>query len=188
MINMYIKDNNKIIFLSILSLFIFINTIYFYLNFYSLIAVHDYAFNELFINYQSGLIRRGLLGEIFWHLNNITLIKPNYFFSTLFFILYLIQAYIFFQISKKFLVFKLFFIIIIFSPALLLFHIYDPNMYFIKDIFIKLSIILHGYFFLKSVNKTNQRQSYLFYLKFILMPLLFIIILIHEYQFFYIGK
>ena len=187
MINMYIKDNNKIIFLSILSLFIFINTIYFYLNFYSLIAVHDYAFNELFINYQSGLIRRGLLGEIFWHLNNITLIKPNYFFSTLFFILYLIQAYIFFQISKKFLVFKLFFIIIIFSPALLLFHIYDPNMYFIKDIFIKLSIILHGYFFLKSVNKTNQRQSYLFYLKFILMPLLFIIILIHEYQFFYIG-
>lgn len=187
MIDMLIKNNNKIIFLSLLSFFIFINTIYFYLNFYSLVAVHDYAFNELFINYQSGLIRRGLLGEIFWYINSITLVKPNYFFSTLFFILYLIQAYIFFQILKKFLVFKLFFIIIILSPALLLFHIYDPNMYFIKDIFIKLSIILHGYFFLKSTNRTNQKKSYLFYLKFILIPLLFIIILIHEYQFFYIS-
>lgn len=187
MINKLIKNNNKIIYLLIFLFFVFVNTIYFYLNFYSLVTVHEYAFNELFINYQSGLIRRGLLGEIFWQIHNLTLIQPKYFFSTLFLFLYLLQVYLFFKISKKYLVFKLFFIVIIFSPALLLFHIYDPNMYFIKDIFIKLSIIFHGYLFLRNSNETNLRENYFFYLRFIIIPFLFVTILIHEYQFFYIG-
>ena len=47
-----------------------INLIYFYLHLTLNIDVNSYSFNELFINYQAGFIRRGLLGEIFWQLNN----------------------------------------------------------------------------------------------------------------------
>ena len=43
----------------------------------------DYAYNELFINYQSGLIRRGLLGEIFWFFNQHFSVNPRVFFANL---------------------------------------------------------------------------------------------------------
>ena len=182
-----VKNYDNIIFIIIISFLVFINTIYFYLNLFSLIDVKQYAYDELFINYQSGFIRRGLLGEIFWQINNLTSIKPKIFFSILFFILYLIKIYFFFKIFKKFIIFKVIFISIIFSPALLLFHIYDPNMYFIKDIFIKVTIVLHGYFFIKTSEYKDQSERYLYYLKFIIIPILFIVILTHEYQIFFIG-
>ena len=139
MIYKYLMDEDKVLTFSIIFLIIvFVNLVYFYLNFISSLNVSNYAFNELFINYQSGLIRRGLLGEIFWQINRIFVQLIQKFFSILFLILYLIQCYLLFKISKKLLIFKIIFILVIFS-SLLFFHIYDPNMYFIKDIFIKLS-------------------------------------------------
>ena len=44
--------------------FISINFIYFFLHLTSNIDVNNYSFNELFINYQAGFIRRGLLRNI----------------------------------------------------------------------------------------------------------------------------
>ena len=79
-----IKNSNKYIFFLILLFFLFINSVYFYLHLNSLIDVQSYSFNELFINYQAGFIRRGLLGEIIWQLNKIFLIEPRYFFSIFF--------------------------------------------------------------------------------------------------------
>ena len=52
----------------------------FYLNLKNYINSSNYAFNELFINYQAGLIRRGLLGEIFWIINKFLSVKPIVFF------------------------------------------------------------------------------------------------------------
>ena len=52
--------------------FLVISTIsYFYFNLQGSINTSNYAFNELFINYQAGFIRRGLLGEIFWQINSV---------------------------------------------------------------------------------------------------------------------
>tara|TARA_Y100000816_G_C26079658_1_gene568858 strand:+ start:194 stop:1483 length:1290 start_codon:yes stop_codon:yes gene_type:complete len=188
MTNKSFKEKISFLFLpSICLFFIIINYSYFYLNLFSLIDVNSYAFNELFINYQSGFIRRGLLGEIFWQINKFTSIDPKIFFSILFFILYMIQFYLFFKILNKFQISITIFIIVIFSPSLLLFHIYDPNMYFIKDIFIKLSFLLHGYLFLKSKKINTFNEKYIYYLKFFIIPVLAFTILIHEYQIFYIS-
>ena len=50
MIINYFKKKNNVIFYSIIfSTILFINFVYFYLNFNSSINVSDYAFNELFI-------------------------------------------------------------------------------------------------------------------------------------------
>ena len=188
MILKFLKEKNSAILFSIIFLtIIFINLVYFYLNLNSLIDTSEYAFNELFINYQSGLIRRGILGEIFWQLNKNLSINPKSFFSILFFILYFIQCFLFLKISAKLLRFEIIFILVVLSPALLLFHIYDPNMYFIKDIFIKLSFLIHSYLLLKSININGKNTEYFFNLKYIIIPLLFLIILIHEYQIFYIS-
>ena len=173
---------------AILLFLIIINFVYFYLNLKININSSSYAFNELFINYQAGLIRRGLLGEIFWIFNNAFSIKPITFFSYLFLLLYLAQIYLFYKLFEKYAVSNFIFILIFLSPALTLFNIYDPNVFFLKDIFIKLSILLHAYllsiFFKK---KDNYVNNYFLALKFLIIPLLIVIILIHEYQVFFLG-
>ena len=60
-------------------------------------------------------------------------------------------------------------------------------MYFIKDIFIKLSFLIHSYLIIKFFSIKAKKSQYFFNLKYIVIPLLFIIILIHEYQIFYVS-
>ena len=91
--NLNNKTVNLIISKLILIYLFFITSIYFYMNIQEGINLSPYAFNELFINYQAGFIRRGLLGEIFWNLNILFGIKPIVFFSYLFLFLYLMQIY-----------------------------------------------------------------------------------------------
>jgi UDP-N-acetylglucosamine 2-epimerase (non-hydrolysing) len=64
---------------------IFIFFVYFIKSINSNFLENNYSFNELFISYQSGFIRRGLLGEIFWKIQNFYKINPVYFFSTIYF-------------------------------------------------------------------------------------------------------
>ena len=95
------KKINTIIIFSTFIFFISINLIFFYIyltnNNYGI-----YSFNELFINYQAGFIRRGLIGEIAWQLNNYFLINPNIFFSIFFMFIHLSQFLIFFYLFKKY--------------------------------------------------------------------------------------
>ena len=183
-------DKKKLEYLLLLSTTIFfvsINLIYFYLNYNASFVSQNYALNELFINYQSGFIRRGLLGEIAWQLNILFETDPKLFFSFFFLTIYLVQFYLFFKLFKRFVSFKLIFIFIFFSPSLLLFHIYSPELYFLKDGLIKLAILFHAFIFYHFVNCKKDYDKYLKYLKFLIIPLLFLIILTHEYQFFSIS-
>ena len=144
MINLLNKINiNTLIIKFILIFLIFISTCYFYLHLNDLIFVKYYAYNELFINYQAGFIRRGLLGEIFWQINSFFSVKPLIFFSYLFFILHLAQIYLFIKIFKVYKESYFIYFLIFLSPALILFPIYEVNLYFVKDI-----ILSYLYYFM----------------------------------------
>ena len=148
MLNLQNKKNINCLLLYFGLLFlIIINFAYFYLHITSKIDSNDYAFNELFINYQAGFIRRGLLGEFFWHINDIFSTKPIIFFSIFFLFTYIAQIFLFFILLKKFISSKIIFIFITLSPSLLLFHIYSPDLYFIKDGIIKLTVLFHAFIF-----------------------------------------
>ena len=175
------KINSYILSLSII-FFLSINFIYFTLNLN--VDLEVYAFNELFVNYQAGFIRRGLLGEIFWQLYNKFSIDPKFFFSFFFFIIYLAQILLFFSLFKRYIVSKTVFILIMLSPSFLLFHIYSPDLYFIKDSIIKFVFILHAYIFYNFFFIKKDKEMYLKYLKFLIIPILFAVILTHEYQVF----
>ena len=174
-------DFSSLIFKLTVFFLISISSIYFYIIINNLINTSSYAYNELFINYQSGFIRRGLLGEFFWQFNKIFLINPLSFFSYFFFILYLTQIYLFVTIYKIYRNYNFIFLLIFFSPALILFPFYEPNLYFIKDIIVKLTILFHAYIIIIRNNKKNL-NTYIKDLKIILLPILTISILIHEYQ------
>ena len=170
--------NSKLVLFFLIS----ITSIYFYLNIKEIINLSPYAFNELFINYQAGFIRRGLLGEIFWNLNTFLEIKPILFFSYLFLLLYLMQIYFFHKIFEKYKHSTFIYLLIFLSPALILFSIYEINMFFIKDIFIKLTILFHGLVIINNIEKKKNYSDYIKKLKFIIIPILFLVILVHEYQ------
>tara|TARA_B100001996_G_scaffold382777_1_gene375655 strand:- start:497 stop:1798 length:1302 start_codon:yes stop_codon:yes gene_type:complete len=146
----------------------------------------NWAYNELFINYSSGFIRRGLLGSIFIKLNDSYGIQPLSFFSSIFIILYSLQIYLYFNILKKFQNFKLLYLLIIFSPALILFTIYDQTVYLVKDIFTNLSILVHVLYLVSKKNNFTIKK-YNNFLILIIIPFLFINILNHENQFFFIS-
>ena len=145
-----------------------------------------WAFNELFINYSAGFIRRGLLGSVYLKLNNLFEVKPLNFFSPIFIILYSAQIFLFYKLLKKFKNYHLLYILIIFSPALMLFSVYDQTVYFTKDIFTNLTILLHC-FYLVEKRKNFNIKNYNNFLLFLLIPIISLNILNHENQFFFIG-
>ena len=93
------KSIFKIEIFALLILFIF--SIYSYAHIYTTLYSDEYAFNELFINYQAGLVRRGLLGEIFWKIHSYNNVDPRIFFGYLFYILYIIQIVFLYLVLKK---------------------------------------------------------------------------------------
>jgi len=157
-----------------------------YDSFYGKILDHEYAFNELFINYQFGFIRRGLFGEIFYQIYKQSQIDPKIFFSIIFLCLHLILIFLYFLLLKKWKRYNFLLIIIILSPALNFFYIYEREAYFIKDIFSNLTIFLHSFLVSNLIFNKISIKKYNNYLKFLIIPLLLISLLIHELQMFYI--
>ena len=178
------EKSTHLILIFVFIFFLGINSVYFFINLNTSFSDNIYAFNELFINYQAGFIRRGLLGEVAWQLNNFYSIDPKTFFSLFFFLIYLFQIILFFFIVQRYLVSKLIFFTIIFSPSILLFHIYSPELFFLKDGLVKFTFLFHCFIFYKYFFLKKDKESYLKFLKFLIIPILFVVILVHEYQVF----
>ncbi len=150
---------------------------YSYIHIFTDKLFSSYSYSELFINYQTGLIRRGLLGEFYWQYNKIIETEPKKFFGLIFYILYITQIYFLYYICKFYRSSKFLIIFIFFAPQLILFPIYDYKVFFLKDIFSKFTIFFHGFMILKF-----NKEDYIYFFKLLLLPFLIISILIHEYQ------
>ena len=164
-------------------LFIFIYVCYYFRS-YSYDYQNSYSFSELFLNYEGGFVRRGFLGQVYLYFYGFFQTSPIIFFSSIFFFIHILNIFLLFKIVENTnypLEIK---ILILFSPALLFFPIYDYNMFFIKDAFIKFLILFHAYIIIVTKNNLDK---YLIYLKFLVIPLIFFTnILIHEYGVFFI--
>ena len=145
-----------------------------------------WAYQELFINYSGGFIRRGLLGELYLTFNNFYQIEPNKFFSLVFIVPYLVALILYFNLLKKIKDYYLIFIFIVFSPSLILFNIYDQNTFLTKDIFSNLSILIHAVY-INTHKNDKDLKKYNKFLLFVVIPILFINIINHEMQFFFVG-
>ena len=147
--------------------------------------LHSYAFTELHINYLGGFIRRGLLGEISRLFS--PLINNIYFFASIFGILYFIHIILFYKLIKKFENFSLIIIFLCLSPSLLVFPITHPENYMRNDIFFIIAILSHSLFIYRSSINNVSLKNYSRFQKIYLIPFLFLNILIHEAQIFFIS-
>ncbi len=186
MLNFITKNLSKLLFNLLFIILLLVLSVHFYQSFFSMLG-NKWAFWELFVNYEGGFIKRGILGEIFINLNGLFNIKPFSFFSPLFVFLYSLQLIIFYKLIYSYKSFKTLYILIVFSPALLLFNFYDINTYFTKDNFTKVAILIHALFIAKKVNNKNSIKKYNNFLNYLIIPFLFFNILNHEHQVFFIS-
>ena len=63
----------------------------------------------------------------------------------------------------------------------------DVNLYFLKDIFITLTILFHAFILINFFDKKENKEYYLKKLKYFILPFLILTILIHEYQVLFLG-
>lgn len=140
-----------------------------------------FAYNELFVNYSNGFVRRGLFGSILINIYQTFNIHPNFIISFTFLTLYSLNILIIFSLLKKYKDFFLIYIFILLNPSLILFNIYDHSTIFLKDCFSIFTILFHAFIF-----SLNNKQKYLIFFKLILTPFLIISTLVHELQIFFI--
>ncbi len=99
---------------------------------------NDYNWGELFINYQGGFVRRGLVGEFLYFINPYISVRifALVFFSIVFFyflyICYKKVSAIFDEVTTLFL---------FITPTLFVFHIRDPEAFMRKDILIEIILL-----------------------------------------------
>ena len=186
MLRLIIKNQNKLLFNFLFLILFLVLSVYFYKSFFSMFG-NKWAFWELFVNYEGGFMKRGILGEIFINLNKSFGISPFSFFSPLFVFLYSLQIIIFYKLLYPYKISKLLCVLIVFSPALLMFNFYDINAYFTKDNFTKLAILIHALFIVKKVHDKNSLVNYNRFLNFLVIPLLLFNILNHEQQVFFVS-
>ena len=175
------KYNFYFYFLSIYVFFLLCFTIFNYQT------ISEWALVEILINYQGGFVRRGLLGEI--NFINKDLFDSYYPILPIIIIgfFYLINFFIVIILSLKlkknnFLIFLL----ILLSPATILFNVYDVGALFRKDVFFITVILFHSFLinsYFEDKIKINTYKNLLF---FVITPFLSINILIHEAQIFFI--
>lgn len=135
--------------------------------------------NELFINYEGGFLRRGLLGQAAFSLFKVYNINPIIFFSIIFSLANFIFFIFYFICIKKFKDSFFLYLILIFSPATLMFSIFDSVNFFNNQIFLLILVILHTIIALKYSYKFEIYKKFLIFL---ILPFLFLSILQYDPQ------
>lgn len=135
----------------------------------------SYTWTELYINYEGGLIRRGLIGQLLLCSSHIFGVRFSV--ALVFIPLYILFIYLsikFFYKNTDFFTF----ILIITSPGLLFFFAQDRGMLCRKDIFFELGFLLQFIF----ISRANAKLYSLFVL---LVCIFFVCLFIHESTVFY---
>jgi hypothetical protein len=167
-------------------IFLFISSIFIYIYLFSLKNIINlWTYSEVHLNYSSGFVRRGLFGEIILFLSNLG-IKSKESFSTIFFIFYLVNAFLFLSILKRLTDNIWLYIFFTFNPAFILFSFYDLGGYARSEVFGIFLILLHSYIYQDiSLKKISFKFYYFFYYA-ILYPFILISFLLHEINIFFI--
>ena len=162
--------------LNIFFIFIYLNYLFFL---YRIIQrTNPWIVADWLINYENGLIRRGLFGEIFFWFSE----KLNFEILNALFILISILVFIFYYLSLKIIKqanINLIYLLVILSPATFLFNFYDPLTVGRKEI---LFLTFFAFYIYKIQNEFSFSEKYHFLIFFVIGIFL---VLTHELIVFY---
>ena len=125
-------NNNKI--LSTYFLYLILGSV-FYLTFHIGEFPNKYTYTDWLINYEGGFVRRGLLGQIIFELSKFLNIKLQFILLFIQIAIYFTYFFLFYLLFLKRKI-NFFWILIIFSPILLLYPLTELEALGRKDIFV----------------------------------------------------
>ena len=163
--------------------YLFVITLFAYLFYLSTKYIINYwTFSQAHINYSDGFVKRGLFGTLALFLENNFKIKFVNTFNFFFIAFYLINIILFFLILKQYSTFNYIFIFLALSPTLMLFSFNDLGGYQRFDSISIFLILFHTYlvylYRLEKIDFKNYNKKFFF----IIFPIFFISIFIHEIQ------
>ena len=163
--------------------FFFVLSLFSYLFYLSTNYVINYwTFSQAHINYSDGFVKRGLFGTVFLLIENKLNIKFIKSFNFFFIIFYLLNIILFFLIIRQYSKFYFIFLFLALSPTLILFSFNDLGGYQRFDVISIFLILFHTYLInlyrSKKISFINYKTKFFF----IILPLIFISIFIHEIQ------
>ena len=139
-----------------------------YLTFLFLVAVYylygkhtgglDSTISEWLINYQGGFTRRGLPGEIFFYISNLFEIEIRFsifIFQIIIYFCFLCLVFYFFKDLKI----NFFYILVIFSPIFLLYHVAELEILARKELLV---FIQYLFFLILLGNKNFSKFKYVY--------------------------
>lgn len=160
--------------------FLYSNSLLYFSQFYP-----NWVNTELLINYSGGFVRRGLLGQLALLARDTFGVAPDRFFFYLFSALYFAQMFCFLWLSST-VRRKTFLLLLILSPALLLFPAYDPNAFGRKDVFITLGLLLHAILVAMAHKSDMVGKHYATLFLLLISPFILATVFIHEVQAFFL--
>lgn len=165
-----------ILFFFVLSLFLYL----FYLS--TQYIINFWTFSQAHINYSDGFVKRGLFGSIALLMENKLSIKFINTFNLFFIIFYLINIILYFKIIKNYINFNFILFFLALSPTLIVFSFNDLGGFQRFDVISIFLILFHSYianlFRSKKITFEKYRKQFLF----IIFPISFVSIFIHEIQ------
>ncbi len=135
--------------------------------------------NDLFLNYEGGFLRRGLLGQIALLLYNNYDVNPLTYFSVLFIFVNFLFILTYLICIDKFKDNIYLYFVLVLSPATIMFYFYDSLNFFNSQLFINLAIVLHCLFACRFFNNLKKYNTYLLI---IIIPIIVINIFIYDVQ------
>lgn len=183
--NRSIFNNHLYLAIFIFAGFLYVPIIYNSLNYVIIEENIPWPVAELLINYEGGFVRRGLLGQIaLWMSKNwgVPYVK---FFSIIFISATLINFcnlyYLLSDFRKKHLPMVL---MVILSPSLLMFPVYDTFAYLRKEILFISLLLTHASVVKLLISEKVLPKTYRLFTTIVLGPALVICLLVHELQIF----
>lgn len=151
---------------------------YAYILILAALDCHGFIIGDWLINFQAGFVRRGLSGSIILWLSDLLSVKPNimtFCLQIFFYAGYLVVLWLLFCRKEV----TIWFLILLLSPATLLFPIYDPGAIGRKEI---LLFLLFGTYLLL----LNKKKLKSFYSNILFSILILLSTMCHELVFFYL--
>ena len=144
----------------------------YYVYFASLEFPNSYSSSEILINYSSGFVRRGLIGELFIFFYKSFNLKPNLFFFIFNLIIYFLLYFLIFILIKKSKRIDPIYLILVLSPVFISYSLYEKEALIRKEIYLFISFLIFIIFL-----KKNSNLVYSYIAIFILTTF---VILVHE--------
>ncbi|MGE3335009.1 MAG: hypothetical protein AB7I36_15290 [Rhodospirillaceae bacterium] len=142
----------------------------------------SWSVSDLHISYAAGFIRRGLLGEAAFQLQEASGLSTGVFFPVLFVLLTGVQIALLAVLAWPLRTRPALFLVVMLAPGLLLFPAYDYGGYLRKEVFVVIGLFGHALAVRQKLRGRINERNYHRFAGFVLAPYLALSILIHENQ------